>query len=154
MRCIIGQPSDGDIMLLSDEEDPWVWWRSSDIAADSQPVGGLLARQPASDRSVPSRPAAADPCGGAAHGCPLRDKLLLKLGQRGETVEAQAAGAGGVDPLVQGGERHPAPGQRVDGLHRVPQRPAQPVQPPHHQRVPGPQVPRLPTLYVAWDVVR
>ena len=44
MRCIIGQPSDGDIMLLSDEEDPWVWWRSSDIAADSQAVGGLLAR--------------------------------------------------------------------------------------------------------------
>src|SRR6266568_5474298 len=35
----------------------------------------------------------------------------------------------------------PAAGQRVDGLHQMPKRPAQPVQPPHHQRVPGPQIP-------------
>jgi hypothetical protein len=43
---------------------------------------------------------------------------------------------------MQGRERHPAIGQRVDSLHQMPQRPAQPVQPPHHQRVAGSQIPQ------------
>lgn len=35
MRRFIGQPSDGDIVLLSDEEDPQAWRIFTDITADS-----------------------------------------------------------------------------------------------------------------------
>ena len=35
VRRFIGRPDDGDIMLLSDEEDPQLRWRFTDIAPDS-----------------------------------------------------------------------------------------------------------------------
>jgi hypothetical protein len=35
VRPFIGQPPDGDIVLLSDEEDPQVQRRFTDITADS-----------------------------------------------------------------------------------------------------------------------
>ena len=35
VRRFIGRPSGGEIVLLSDEEDPQLRWRFTDIAADS-----------------------------------------------------------------------------------------------------------------------
>jgi hypothetical protein len=35
LRRFIGRPPDGDIVLLSDEEDPQLRWRFTDITADS-----------------------------------------------------------------------------------------------------------------------
>jgi hypothetical protein len=35
VRRFIGRPSDGDIVLLGDEEDPQLRWRFTDITADS-----------------------------------------------------------------------------------------------------------------------
>jgi len=68
---------------------------------------------------------------------------MTELSQRPEQVEDQASPSGGrVDALPQRPEPHPPliqPGHRVD---QVPQRPAQPVQPPHHQRVPRAQLPQ------------
>ena len=110
----------------------WALYRAlASLVCSGESLAGLL----------PGRPRA--PRGGAARRRPLGDQLPLELGERGEDMEDQTAGAGGgVDPLVQRRERHPAIGQRVDGLHQMPKRPAQPVQPPHHQRVPGPQIPQ------------
>src|SRR6266571_6106011 len=59
----------------------------------------------------PAAQAAAGPRGGAAHRRPLGGQLPLELGERGEDMEDQTADAGGgVDPLVQRRERHPAIG--------------------------------------------
>jgi len=56
--------------------------------------------------------------------------------QGGDHVEGQLpAGGGGVDRLLQAAEPDPALGQARDGVDQVPQRPAQPVQLPHHQGV-------------------
>ncbi|MDP4511802.1 hypothetical protein [Nonomuraea turcica] len=35
VRRFIGRPVDGDIILLSDEEDPWLRWRFTDITRSS-----------------------------------------------------------------------------------------------------------------------
>ncbi|MEQ4722500.1 hypothetical protein [Nonomuraea sp. B19D2] len=35
VRRFIGRPVDGDIILLSDEEDPWLRWRFTDITPSS-----------------------------------------------------------------------------------------------------------------------
>ena len=35
VRRFIGRPSGGDIVLLSDEDDPWLRWRFTDITAHS-----------------------------------------------------------------------------------------------------------------------
>src|SRR5260370_41786526 len=49
----------------------------------------------------PAAQAAAGPRGGAAHRRPFGDQLPLELGERGEDMEGQTAGAGGaVDPLA------------------------------------------------------
>jgi len=61
-----------------------------------------------------------------------------ELGQRGENLEHQSAiGGGGVDGLLQRPEPDVALLELADGLHEVRQRPAEPVEPPYHQRVPG-----------------
>jgi hypothetical protein len=58
--------------------------------------------------------------------------------QGGDHVEGQlAAGGGGVDRLLQAAEPDAAVGQARDGVDQVPQRPAKPVQLPHHQGVAG-----------------
>jgi hypothetical protein len=57
----------------------------------------LLARQ----FGGPTAQAAPGPGGLASHGRPLGDELSLELGQRGEDMEGQPAGAGaGVDPRL------------------------------------------------------
>jgi hypothetical protein len=69
----------------------------------------------------PAAHAAAGPRGRPAHRRPLGDQFPLELGQRGEDVEDQPAGAGGgIDPLMQGRERHPALGQRIDSPFLAP----------------------------------
>ena len=51
-----------------------------------------------------------------------------------------AAGGSGVNVLLHRFEAHSPDLQFTDGLDQVRQRPTQPVQPPHHQRVPRPQL--------------
>jgi hypothetical protein len=71
----------------------------------------------------------------------LADQVAFELGQGGEHVEHQlAAGGGGVDRLLQAPEPNPSLGQAGDGVDQVAQRPAQPVQLPHHQGVAGAQL--------------
>jgi len=84
----------------------------------------------------PPRPrarAAARPGHGA-----LADELALELSQAGEHVEDQPpAGRAGVDLLGEADQGDAALFEVVYDVDQVPQRPSEPVQPPHHQAVPG-----------------
>jgi hypothetical protein len=85
--------------------------------------------------------AAAGPGGGQPGGGAFADEVAFELGQGGEDVEDElAAGGSGVDRLLQAPEPDPALSQAGDGVDQVPQRPAQPVQLPHHEGVAGPEL--------------
>ncbi len=66
----------------------------------------------------------------------LSNQLLLKLGQGRKEVEDESpSGGAGVEPLLERDEVDTAFVQPVHDLEQVADRAAQPVQPPHHQRV-------------------
>jgi len=44
VRRFVGRPADGDILLVSDEEDPQLRWRFTDIGADSFTWQGNVSR--------------------------------------------------------------------------------------------------------------
>ena len=69
---------------------------------------------------------------------PLADQRALELGQRRKQVEGElAVDRRGVDPLGQGAEFDTAILQRTDQHDQVGHRPAEPVEPPDHQMIPG-----------------
>jgi EAL domain-containing protein (putative c-di-GMP-specific phosphodiesterase class I) len=89
------------------------------------------------------RPAAfpaARPCRRQARHGALGDQLALELGQRGEDAEDQLAGGGrGVDGRTVAGQHlqaDTAPGQVVHGVDQMAQVAPEPIQFPHHQRIP------------------
>jgi len=91
--------------------------------------------------SGPPAEAAAFPRRGQPGEGALLDEFPFEAGQRSEHMEHQPpAGGGGVDVLLHRFEAHSPGLQFTDGLDQVRQRPTQPVQPPHHQRVPRPQL--------------
>jgi len=98
-------------------------------------LGGQL-RRPAPD------PPPCPPRGQPGHR-PVPDDLPLELRQRPEQMEHQPPPSGrGGDALPQRPKPHLTLVQSSHHLDQVPQRPAQPVQPPHHQGVPRPQLPQ------------
>ena len=83
------------------------------------------------------RPRRGQPVTGVGH-----DQLPLELGQHTEHAEHRPPlRGGGVDALLEHAEPDPALTQLGAQGHQVQHRPAQPVQPGDHQRVPGPQQP-------------
>ena len=69
---------------------------------------------------------------------PFADQRPLELRQRAENVEHELTGAGvGVDRLLQAAQPDALRAQRLGVRDEVLERPAQPVEPPHHQRVAG-----------------
>ena len=72
---------------------------------------------------------------------PLLDEIPLKLSKGAENVEDELASAcPGVQLLLQGLEVHTPTLKLADRLNEVSQRPAQPVETPHNEGVPGSQV--------------
>ena len=66
----------------------------------------------------------------------LTDQLALELGDRAEDVEHQAPGGGrGVDPLREAAKTELPALELADQLDQMPQRAAEAIQAPHHQRV-------------------
>ncbi len=94
---------------------------------------GLNTVGPAEAATLPSR---GQPGEGA-----LLDEFPFEAGKGPEHVKDQPpAGGGGVNALLHRFEAHSPGFQLPDGLDQMWQRPTQPVQAPHHQRVPRPQV--------------
>ena len=123
-------------------------WRGS-----SRPVGrrprrcgpsrGRLRRWPACRRPPPVRvrptePGPVLPSRGDTGVHPLHDQLAFVLGEGGEHVQHQPPGRGRrVDAVGDRPHRHVAVAEQVDGVEDVDQRPAEPVDPPHHHHVAG-----------------
>ena len=92
----------------------------------------LLRRQePLSTTQTTSRPRR-----GQARHRALTDQFLFELCQSREEVEDEpASGSAGVKAFFEGDEVDAALIEPIHYLEKIPQRPAQPVQPPHYQRV-------------------
>jgi hypothetical protein len=103
------------------------------VAGDGDLVRGHARRSPASSPSCA--------CRSEACHCSLADQVALELSQRSENMEDEfAAGRGGVDALLHAAEADTPSLYVCDRVDQVPERAAESIKLPHHERIARPEL--------------